>query len=233
MGAAVNKLIADLMESRISINQQPIVVPVDDFIAALLELTGGSGGVIVTDGTTTVNPATTIDFTAGATVTNGGGGIADVAVAGGESPGGTDTQLQFNNAGAFGGVNISVADNGTSTVSLTATNGEEFKIFGAADIGAGAGAVEILGGNDAGNGAGNLAFQAGASNTTAIKGGDISLGSGSASIGNADGGDINVTIANGAGTGKNGNFIISGLPTSDPGVSGALWNNLGIVTVSP
>lgn len=28
------------------------------------------------------------------------------------------------------------------------------------------------------------------------------------------------------------NVIITGLPTSDPAVAGALWSNLGVVTVS-
>lgn len=40
------------------------------------------GGVEVTDGVTTVNPATEIDFTSGAVVTNLGGGIAGVDVPG-------------------------------------------------------------------------------------------------------------------------------------------------------
>lgn len=43
----------------------------------------GGGNLQVTDGTTTVNPATKINFMSGATVTNAGGGEADVAVSGG------------------------------------------------------------------------------------------------------------------------------------------------------
>jgi len=42
-----------------------------------------AGGVSVTDGTHTVNPATELDFTSGATVTDGGGGVAQIAVSGG------------------------------------------------------------------------------------------------------------------------------------------------------
>jgi Major tropism determinant N-terminal domain len=49
--------------------------------AAWADAAGGS--ISVTDGTTTVNPATEIDFTSGATVTDGGSGIAQVAVSGG------------------------------------------------------------------------------------------------------------------------------------------------------
>ena len=43
----------------------------------------GGGLNTVTDGATTVTPATTLTFTSGATVTNGGGGNAQVAVSGG------------------------------------------------------------------------------------------------------------------------------------------------------
>lgn len=42
-----------------------------------------SAALSVTDGSTTVSPATSIDFTSGATVTDGGGGVAQVAVSGG------------------------------------------------------------------------------------------------------------------------------------------------------
>lgn len=48
---------------------------------------GGSGSSLtVTDGVTPVVNVTTIDFTTGATVTNGGAGTANVAVSGGSSP---------------------------------------------------------------------------------------------------------------------------------------------------
>lgn len=47
---------------------------------------GGGGSLSVTDESTTVNPTTEIEFTSGATVTDGGGGVAEVAV-GGSVPG--------------------------------------------------------------------------------------------------------------------------------------------------
>lgn len=48
---------------------------------------GGSGSPLtVTDGVTPVVNVTTIDFTSGATVTNGGAGTANVAISGGSSP---------------------------------------------------------------------------------------------------------------------------------------------------
>ena len=45
------------------------------------QLSGGGGSISVTDGSTTVNPATEIDFTSGAVVSDLGGGVAGVAIA--------------------------------------------------------------------------------------------------------------------------------------------------------
>jgi hypothetical protein len=45
-----------------------------------INATGGGGSVEVTDGTTTVNPATEINFTSGAVVTDLTGGVAGVAI---------------------------------------------------------------------------------------------------------------------------------------------------------
>jgi len=42
-----------------------------------------AGSLSVTDGTTTVSPTSVLDFTSGATVSDGGGGTADVAISGG------------------------------------------------------------------------------------------------------------------------------------------------------
>lgn len=93
----------------------------DDVTRRLLvdDAGGGISSINVTDGVTTV-AATTIDFTSGATVTDGGGGTANVAISGGGggTPGGLNTQLQYNNAGSFGGITGAVTD-GTA-VSLTA-----------------------------------------------------------------------------------------------------------------
>ena|ERR1700733_4922594 len=57
--------------------------------ALLVKLVGAGGGTVttITDGTTTVTDATTIDFTSGATVTNLGGGVAGVAITGGSGSG--------------------------------------------------------------------------------------------------------------------------------------------------
>lgn len=68
-----------------------------------LQFSSVAGALTVKDGSTTVAPVTTIKFTSGATVTNGGGGEADIAISGGGSPGGNDTNVQYNSSGSFAG----------------------------------------------------------------------------------------------------------------------------------
>lgn len=55
----------------------------------------------VTDGTTTVTKAESLDFISGATVTDGGNGQVNIAID--ALPGGSTTQIQFNDSGTFGG----------------------------------------------------------------------------------------------------------------------------------
>lgn len=77
------------------------------------------GGIIVTDGITTVNPATEVDFTSGATVTDLGGGIAGVAIGSSsfvlESLHGTithpATQMTFSSTGGTTLFDFSTATN--------------------------------------------------------------------------------------------------------------------------
>lgn len=47
-----------------------------------------------------------------------------------------------------------------------------------------------------------------------------------------NGGDVTFTPGAGAGSGVDGNFIINNLPTADPTVAGALWNDSGTLKVS-
>jgi hypothetical protein len=86
---------------------------IDDTTKGLkVMLVGGTGsGTLtdVTDGTTTVSNATTLDFTSGATVTDGGSGVAQVAIgSSGITIGtttvtsGTDKGILYNNAGVVG-----------------------------------------------------------------------------------------------------------------------------------
>lgn len=75
----------------------------------LVDNSGGSGSITVTDGITTVASASTVDFTSGAVVTDLGGGVAGVAVTGGGS--GTVTSVASSDS------SITVT-NPTTTVDL-------------------------------------------------------------------------------------------------------------------
>ena len=85
----------------------------------LLVDTGGSGSSLtVTDGVTTVTPVTTIDFTSGAVVTDGGGGIADIAIAGGT---GTVTTVSVVSANGLAGTVANATTTPAITLSTTIT----------------------------------------------------------------------------------------------------------------
>src|SRR5262249_45229134 len=92
-------------------------------LAILFALIGGS--IKVKDGSTTVDPTTTLEFTSGATVTNAGSGKAQVAVSGGggtpfrTAPKTADTPAR---AGDSGFPNPA-AGNVTITLPTTPTNG--------------------------------------------------------------------------------------------------------------
>lgn len=74
---------------------------------------GGGGGtaLTVTDGVHTVTPVTIIDFTSGATVSNGGGGTADVSITGSGS--GTVTSVTSSNTA------LATVANSTTTPAIT------------------------------------------------------------------------------------------------------------------
>ena len=74
-----------------------------------------------------------------------------------------------------------------------------------------------------------------ASATTNLLGGNLIISGGggsSGSAGNAHGGNVTITGGTGYGTGHDGYILMTNLPTSDPGVTGALWNNSGVLTIS-
>jgi len=87
---------------------------------------GGTGQTSYTDGqlligNTTGNTLTKATLTAGSgvTITNASGAITIAASGGGGSPGGSTTQLQYNNAGAFGGISGATTDGTRVTHSTT------------------------------------------------------------------------------------------------------------------
>lgn len=147
---------------------------------------------------------------------------------GGGSPGGSSGDVQFNDgAGGFSGdakfhwddafnqLTIGVeGDNGGSIVGQNATTSNE-----------NGGAIFIIGGDANGTGYGGYSvIQGGAGSTTdGSKAGSIDIKGGLVNADNADGGDIYIRPSLGEGSGANGNLIITNLPTSDPGVSGAIY----------
>ena len=87
---------------------------------------GGTGQTSYTDGqlligNSTGNTLTKATLTAGTnvTITNAAGAITISASGGGGSPGGSTTQLQYNNAGAFGGISGVTTDGTRITASTT------------------------------------------------------------------------------------------------------------------
>lgn len=87
---------------------------------------GGTGQTSYTDGqlligNTTGNTLSKATLTAGSnvTITNGNGSITIAATAGSTSPGGSTTQVQYNNAGAFGGISGFTTDGTRVTASTT------------------------------------------------------------------------------------------------------------------
>lgn len=61
---------------------------------------------------------------------------------------------------------------------------------------------------------------------------DMYIQAQSASDGNNSGGDLHLEAGAKFGSGVVGNIILDNLPTSDPSITGALWNNSGVLTVS-
>src|SRR6266480_8012140 len=67
-------------------------------------------------GTTNVPSGSTLNIQSGATI-NANAGSTVTGFGGGGTPGGSNTQLQYNNAGAFGGITNATSDG--TTVTLT------------------------------------------------------------------------------------------------------------------
>lgn len=83
--------------------------------------TGKSGlNVKKTSGTPDVNGVTEIQLDSNLTLTNNGGGSVTIQSSGGGgggTPGGSDTQVQYNNAGSFGGISGATTNGTAVTVS--------------------------------------------------------------------------------------------------------------------
>ena len=102
-------------------------------------------------------------------------------------------------------------------------------------------------GGPAGGNGGLIGFQAGQSTCAGATGGEAHLVGGQAAVADAHGGAVLIVSGQGLGTGHSGdinirtgpvdtgtkgNIILTGLPTADPHVAGALWNSSGVLHIS-
>lgn len=145
-----------------------------------------------------------------------------LSATGGGSPGGSDTQVQFNDGGAFGGDAGLTWDKTTDTLTigssgrlwvdtLNINSGGIFAFDGTGDIGGNslslyAGDGDEISGNAAGGG---INIRAGSGAATSGGGGNIVLTAGSAIAGNSDGGDFTLIAGAASGSGAAGRFYMA------------------------
>lgn len=153
-------------------------------------------------------------------------------------PGGADTQVQYNNASAFGGSAKFTWNDTTQSLSLalaTDSTSGKLRTPNATGLDQNAAGIEIISGNGSatGNAAGGLiTISSGRGGTAGTgDGGQIIVQTGEGR-GNGLGADLTITLGAGAGTGRNGQLILVNLPTADPVIAGALWNDTGILKIS-
>lgn len=194
-------------------------------------LARGSAGVVTVEGKTLVN------------LTDGGTFLADISVPdeaygagwngsmevptknavydkiqtiGGGTPGGSDTQIQFNDATSFGGDTALTWNKTTNvmTVGLEASFGE---IDGASATTADTAGGDLYLSSGAGNGTGAgglLGLYGNSGGATSGTGGKIELIAGSGGLPNGNGGDLDLTAGSANGSGTNGKVTINTSSTS-------------------
>src|SRR5215216_3206084 len=155
------------------------------------------------------------------------GGWRTMTIGSAGAAGGSDTQVQFNDSGAFGG-DAGLTYDKTSDIlkvnRIDAHSGNNFLLIapnGAASGNAGRAILLDAGnGNGAANG-GGLFISSGNGGATSGNGGALTLDSGAASAGNSAGGLIGITTGAGKGTGAGVVLNITAgsgdSPTSAPG----------------
>jgi hypothetical protein len=266
--------------------------------------------VTVKDAGTPVGTQPSINFIEGSnitlTITNDAGNNevdVEIAASGGGTPAGSDTEIQYNNAGAFG-ADSRFAFSSAIPALIVGAPGAQFSIFAADAIGAGApdgadlsvgsgfafddgmgtpasgGSLDIYSGSGVNSGNGGpisftggsavsgtgsaISFVAGAASSgiggaVSVSAGGVGTGTpgnvivtagsastegpgGSVSISATDGiadtnpdqngGTVTITIGAATGSGTPGNLIITNLPSSDPGIPGAVYQSSGVLMVS-
>ncbi len=198
----------------------------------------GDGGTIrFFTGTSDTSAGGDLLVTLGA-ATAGAGNGGHSRLTSGNSVGGTGGYQQFTTGnGAIGGnftVDLgsgSAGHGGNFEVSAgtgSTTGGNVILTAGDASSGAG-GNVELQMGDSSSGLGGTFLLRAGAGTTG---GGPVSILGGNATAGNTNGGDIILAPGLKNGAGRNGQFLFQTLPTTDPAVTDAAWNDRGVVTLS-
>ncbi len=230
-----------------------IVVPngtlTDDGAGQVTFTPASSGSSLeVTDGTTDVTDVTKINFPSGS-VTDDTGGEVSIAFSGSGSPGGVDTNVQFNDSGSFGGENSLTFDKTSFVLKLDADFGNESTFTG------GDGNLFITTDNEAddqellaGNifirpgsadidsaGAGNLNLEGGNANFPFTTPGNVNINGGTATAVNVNSGNINIKAGTVTDTDDDGvvagSVNIEGGGYFDNSLAGVI--TLGDVTITP
>ena len=141
--------------------------------------------------------------TNGYVLTVAGGLPTWVASGGGGAPGGADTQIQFNDAGSFGGSSKLTFNKTTGAFimnvgSVAAPGDVSLSLGNPSGSGVSGGSFAVYGGNHAGGAGspGNMSLIAGVATAGDVVGGQVILSSGGG-FGNGYGGPITVTAGNG------------------------------------
>lgn len=161
----------------------------------------------------------------------------------GGTPGGSNTQIQYNDSNSFGGSSTLTFDgSNTMTVGAEATT---FNIFGTAatstNIAGGSliirggegdglgngGATTLGGGNgDVSGAGGNLTLSSGTGGSSSGPGGTLNITAGNAQGGTSTGGDVNITSGVSTGAAKGGNITLTG------GIGGTTSGDGGDVVIA-
>lgn len=185
------------------------------------------------EGTQLTAKTTSIDYVgSGVTATNVGGAVTvTVSGGGGGTPGGADTQIQFNDAGAFGGDTYFSWDKTGNILNLGLEN-DTGKLHGVTATSANTtgGSLSFVTGNGLGSGNGGQFEIVGGDGGATGNGGNIHIfgGTGGATLGNAGGIVISGADAQ-LGTGGNGGGILFEIGAADGGGTNGYYGftNLG------
>jgi len=175
---------------------------------------GGGGGVPLifqSSGTRISETTITTLNVIGGTLVYSGSGVATLTITGGGgTPGGSNTEIQYNNSGAFAGSSTFTWTNSLSTLTLGSLALPGY----------------IVAPNTSSTNAPGLFINAGSATASNFSGGALSLSSGSA-FGSGTAGNFSITAGAGGATGTGGTITITG------GDGGSTSGNAGSVIIAP